>query len=442
MATTVVKTIGTGGDYTTLQAWEDACPASLVGVDQIWQGQCKNQEFTSTTTLLTVSGTTVDATRYVELTTQAGASFIDNASAATNALRYNAANGAAIRITAGYAAAINVSQNYTRINKLQIASSYSGAGAAAAVQVGIGGSTNSDVNQCIMESYSLGIAGTFASADINTIRNSLIVQKNTSASVSISKLWNGTKAYNCTFVSLGVTLTTGVNHQYVTSIMTNCYVGNATAPSNGTITKTNCFASGTGTGYTVAPFSTATFQNITDTTHDFRLKAGSGLLNVGVDDATNAATDILGTARAASSYDVGAYELASSGVTMTMSWTEGSETVAIGANVAISGVTVAASWTEGSEVVAVVGNASSGTGTITTPVMKNNTGTILANETGVIVNVYSATTGVLVVRKTGQTSSAGGIVTVVDALIIPATLYAYEVILTANGRRLPTATAA
>jgi hypothetical protein len=82
------------------------------------------------------------------------------------------------------------------------------------------------------------------------------------------------------------------------------------------------------------------------------------------------------------------------------------------------------------------------TGTITTPVLKNNTGTVLANETGVTVNVYHLTTGALVVQKTGLTSSSLGVVTVSDVLIVPGTTYAYEVKLTSNGRRLPVSVAA
>ena len=67
MPTTVVKSIGTTGrDYSTLQAWEDACPANLVSDDKIWKGECYNDsEFTSG---LHVSGITTDSTRYVWLT--------------------------------------------------------------------------------------------------------------------------------------------------------------------------------------------------------------------------------------------------------------------------------------------------------------------------------------------------------------------------------------
>lgn len=80
-------------------------------------------------------------------------------------------------------------------------------------------------------------------------------------------------------------------------------------------------------------------------------------------------------------------------------------------------------------------------GIITTPVLKNNTGTILASETGVIVNVYDSGTGALVVQKTGQVSDGSGVVTISSPLIYAGTSYAYEVVLASNGRRLPLATA-
>lgn len=83
-------------------------------------------------------------------------------------------------------------------------------------------------------------------------------------------------------------------------------------------------------------------------------------------------------------------------------------------------------------------------GVITTPVLKNNTGTILASVSGIVANVYNLTTGVLVVRKTGLSSDGSGVVTISDVLLVPATTYAYELDLSAStqGRRLPTGVAA
>jgi hypothetical protein len=83
-------------------------------------------------------------------------------------------------------------------------------------------------------------------------------------------------------------------------------------------------------------------------------------------------------------------------------------------------------------------------GVITTPVLKNNTGTILASVSGIVANIYHPTTGALVVRKTGLTSNGSGIVTISDVLLVAGTTYAYEIDLSASsqGRRLPTGIAA
>lgn len=83
-------------------------------------------------------------------------------------------------------------------------------------------------------------------------------------------------------------------------------------------------------------------------------------------------------------------------------------------------------------------------GVITTPVLKNNTGTILASVSGVVANVYNPTTGALVVRKTGLSSNGSGIVAITDAALVPGTSYVYEIDLSAAslGRRLPVGVAA
>lgn len=85
--------------------------------------------------------------------------------------------------------------------------------------------------------------------------------------------------------------------------------------------------------------------------------------------------------------------------------------------------------------------ASAGTGTITTGAMKNNTGTVLASLSGWSVNVYHASTGALIVQKTGLTTSAGGVLTITDAAIVAGTTYAYEPVHATYGRRSPTGVA-
>jgi hypothetical protein len=90
------------------------------------------------------------------------------------------------------------------------------------------------------------------------------------------------------------------------------------------------------------------------------------------------------------------------------------------------------------------GSLAASIGVITTPVLKNNTGTILSSVSGVVANVYHPTTGALVVRKTGLSSNGSGIVTITDAALVPGTSYSYEIDLSAAslGRRLPVGVAA
>lgn len=73
------------------------------------------------------------------------------------------------------------------------------------------------------------------------------------------------------------------------------------------------------------------------------------------------------------------------------------------------------------------------TGTVRNPrlvigPLKNNTGTLLANETGATVYVYQ-TSGAHVVTKTSQTSDGSAMMTVTDAALVSGTTYRYIVVL-------------
>lgn len=68
-------------------------------------------------------------------------------------------------------------------------------------------------------------------------------------------------------------------------------------------------------------------------------------------------------------------------------------------------------------------------GTITCPALKNNTGTVLANETGITAYVYAVATGSLVATKTSQTTNASGVLAFTDAAIAAGTAYRVVVVL-------------
>lgn len=71
MAALVQETIGTGGTYASVSAWHAATQLNLVALDQVREGQCLNQAHAGST--LTISGATVDATRFRRLTVASGA---------------------------------------------------------------------------------------------------------------------------------------------------------------------------------------------------------------------------------------------------------------------------------------------------------------------------------------------------------------------------------
>lgn len=75
-----------------------------------------------------------------------------------------------------------------------------------------------------------------------------------------------------------------------------------------------------------------------------------------------------------------------------------------------------------------------------TPVMKNNTGAVWANETGITCNVYNQSTGALVLHKTGLTADANGVVSVTDNAMVEGATYDYNIKL-GTAQRLPTAVA-
>ena len=83
----------------------------------------------------------------------------------------------------------------------------------------------------------------------------------------------------------------------------------------------------------------------------------------------------------------------------------------------------------------------SGTGTLSTEPLKNNTGTLLASQTGATAFVYDVSTGDLVVAKTGQSTDSSGVMTVSDALIVPATQYRVVVVLSGGAEGLAKYTA-
>lgn len=481
MTTTVTKTIGIAGgrDYADLQSFFNATPANLVTADQQWIGELYNDGEIVVSSAQTLAARTTDATRNIILRTATGAGVADNANKLTNALYYNAANGVAIRCTVGSGAVITIPADYTEIRGLQIKSSNSNSLTLLTVN-GHNVVIVGNVLECASDGGSTYVinAGNSAGGDAPIIENNTCV-RTSSAGVGRGITTNYNNAGSIVGNTLyTATASTGQGIQCNTTgpvIKNNAIFGfNTTAIQGGNVNTTNNSTSAASISSGSGNLVSQVFANQFVSTTDLRIKAGAGLIAAGVAFA-GWITDILGQTRA-SPPSIGAQEYVSPPAalvasptvvtTATASLTTQILLAASGTAVATAtGVlssngfagtasvvaTMTASLTTAIRLLASAVGLSSATAALTTSaavgfdfVLGNNTGQLWTGETGLVVNIYNATTGVLVLRKTGLTShatTANVQVRDITGVIVAGTTYSYEPVLTLNGRVLPTAQA-
>jgi hypothetical protein len=317
MTTKTVDPAGAGGgfDYSSWSTWFAACPADLragTGTNDVWRGEGSGT-FTSASALLTISGTLTDATHNIIMTTRAGQAARDNANAQTNRAAFVAANGCSIECTGSYAMPVTVGVEFTVISNLQITSSAAFGSSPTLLSTLATGTSQFTVDNCIIEN-SRGLPLQFFGSN-SKVRNSLCVQRRSGAAAIVS-IGGGGSAYNCTFaVPASLTAATVGNlGSYAAPTFENCvFLGCTSLWSTGstpTFTTSMTSVAGNPNGTTSVTYNTSLVKNVTDGTHDFKAVTGSALLNAGTTDATNAANDIVGTARPqGASYDVGCWEL-------------------------------------------------------------------------------------------------------------------------------------
>ncbi len=268
--------------YDTWQLWDDAAAATLTST---WTGEQANVELTAS---FTISGSTSSATNYKILKTGSGASFKDNANAATNALRYNASNGAGNNNSATYDSSFTIAEPYTRVIGLQFNRNYNN-GSHCFVINNSSSSAYILVNDCIIESQlSTGACGQIQDGAVK-FTNCLFVKLVDSTSAHGLQWYsgNGTGSglFNCTIVKPSDKGGGGSAIRFTTNYNDSIYVKNCAifgfAETDGG--STHSFTSGSGynaTDNSAAPGSSnqtsATyadqFEATADSTRDFRAK--------------------------------------------------------------------------------------------------------------------------------------------------------------------------
>lgn len=310
---TITSTIGTTGrNYSTIQAWEDALPADLVAVGNAYVGELyPDTEFTfGSSVMLTIAGQTTSSTCSITLRPAAGASFRDHASVRTNALTYDATKGVGLRrTTTGYNPLIDVTPANVILDGLQIDSGSNGKaiicrGGSATLQnsIVIGGAGFAKLVQ--MQGGGNAISNALIVKYGSNVGDGLSIQGGSVSGLTLTNIGSGSSGFIFDYGTLSV------KNSVVTGFTTNF------GATNGTLTATNN-ATNSATVVGTAGLTSIVPANVfVDPASDWRLKAGSALIDAGT--AFGAAFDISGTARPqGAAYDIGAWEVAATGAGAT-----------------------------------------------------------------------------------------------------------------------------
>lgn len=307
------KSIGlTGRDYSTLAAWASYVNALSLTENEI--GEVYNDGEVVETAAITLGGWTAGGFG-VTLRPAAGQGFKDHASVATNALRYNASLGAAIRSTYNAVTATPYYFAFTGINL-----------AIQDLQFLCDGPTNNPrsfnmgsatllVQRCILASNNGGNFLQFTAAA--TMRNTLAYTKGLQTSASGTGFGiAGAVVENCTIANLTATTSTGLGTAYLYQpTIKNTVVYGWSTDASGTFNtnSTNNATSKTAWGGTNIGASgqvnvaAGDFVSLTSGSEDFRIAGGSTKLNGTGATLGTVTADILGTSRSAP-YSIGAYQ--------------------------------------------------------------------------------------------------------------------------------------
>jgi hypothetical protein len=320
MATTVIHTIKpSGGDYTSLSAWEAAQQRDLVALDEIAVAECYAFE---DTTRVTIDGWTTDATRNIIVRPAPGAQAQIPWSTSAYRLKVNVGAGSNV---------LSIVEPYTQIERIQIQAvgigqdttfGYNG------VNIGAGTSASgSIVSGCYIKgdytSWSAGTTsciGIVAAADIN---GDLFLRNNVIEGFTFPTLANGIgirvinhssgKTYidNCTIVNCGSCLVDGYSDMVVRNTLVIPTVGGTGfGASFGAGTNYNASSDATAIGANSRTSQTFTFRNAQ--VGDYRLRGNdTGARGFGVNLSSGVVgsftTDFFGQDRNRSiSWDIGA----------------------------------------------------------------------------------------------------------------------------------------
>jgi hypothetical protein len=322
VATLRTRTVkSSGGDYTSLAAAEAGEQGDIVSSDEQVDIECYASA-AGDSSQVTINGWTTDATHYLRIVCPAG----ERHAGVWDAAKYYLG----VTTSGAPGGALTNFENYTRVEFLQIRNLRS---------------SPPEYNDCV---YS-DCVGAFLNGLIlrdgyrgctfengagrgNRLRNVLAYGGSRAGAIISGSSSGYDEADNCTLIggTYGLDTLASVNYPRARNVYAHGSTSGYGASAGGLVTKTNCAASDTsatnnsgGGGATncvdSVAHNTTQFTNVTGGSEDYRLPAGSGLIDVGLDLSGTFTTDIVGETRGAT-WDIGADEYVAGGAVGHPTW--------------------------------------------------------------------------------------------------------------------------
>lgn len=198
MPAIVVETIGPNGMFPTLSDWAAALPEDLTASDEIRVAELGiAAEDPGATNISCVC----DATRYVVVRAQAGASIADLSDPETDSLRIEPGQGAMIRATTGPAISLNGTSTFAELHVLQVC-----AEDGAALSDGGAGSAFTRITGCVLQGDATDPVVTVRGPGSELLA-SVVIQRGSGDGIS---LIDGATAEGCTVFKPEQDIATGI----------------------------------------------------------------------------------------------------------------------------------------------------------------------------------------------------------------------------------------
>jgi hypothetical protein len=409
MPTTVTHVIAaSGGDYTSLSAWQTAQVRNLVTADQIAVAEVRDFGLAEN---LNLTGWTTDATRYVKIVCPV---------AYRHSLRPRSVSGSGFRM-----GTLVISGGHVYLEGLEL---FRSDGAGAALE--FGSPTLVDVDSCLIHDTRTGsvyaVEGSPASLTLR-MRNTVVY----GASRSIdTRTMAAATIHNCVFWrtadQLGVVCDTELTCKNTysgksTGTAEDFWTGAAAPAGNNNVSSDSTATIDYPTGSLTSIAGSAVFASVTAGAEDFRLKAGTNaLVGAGEDLSASFTTDAQGDTRNAP-WDIGADQYAAPASTLSGNVTL--DAIAPAGTIADAGPT-SLSGDVTLDAIAPAGTLSQQPGVVTVPALRNWSGSLQTSVTIPVVTVLSMTTGAQVLALTDQTTDGTTAeLSITNAALVAGTTY-------------------